>query len=174
LQVVRGFDAIQTGAVFTATTAGLLLSSLGAERFAKRRAQRTLIVAGFVTTIGGIVLLLLVRSTPSVWAAVPGLFVIGFGLGGMLTPAVNVVQSSFGENLQGEISGLSRSVSNLGSALGGAVAGTILVAGSDGQAYTWAMLAVAAAGAAGLLAAWFLPRGGPAPAVRDAGPIAAT
>jgi MFS family permease len=174
LQVVRGFNAIETGAVFTATTAGLLLSSLAAERFAKRRAQRTLIVAGFVITIAGVVLLLLVRSTPSVWAAVPGLFVIGFGLGGMLTPAVNVVQSSFGENLQGEISGLSRSVSNLGSALGGAVAGTILVAGSDGQAYTWAMLAVVAAGAAGLLAAWFLPRGGPAPAVRDAGAIAAS
>ena len=47
----------------------------------------------------------------------------------MLTPSVNVVQSSFPEELQGEISGLSRSVSNLGSSLGTAVAGTILVAG---------------------------------------------
>ena len=33
----------------------------------------------------------------------------------MLTPSVNVVQSSFAEEQQGEISGLSRSVSNLGS-----------------------------------------------------------
>ena len=33
----------------------------------------------------------------------------------MLTPSVNVVQSSFPEEQQGEISGLSRSVSNLGS-----------------------------------------------------------
>ena len=47
----------------------------------------------------------------------------------MLTPSVNVVQSGFGEELQGEISGLSRSVSNLGSSLGTAIAGTILVAG---------------------------------------------
>ena len=47
----------------------------------------------------------------------------------MLTPSVNVVQSSFPEEHQGEISGLSRSVSNLGSSLGTAVAGTILVAG---------------------------------------------
>jgi hypothetical protein len=38
---------------------------------------------------------------------------IGAGLGIMLTPSVNVVQSAFPENLQGEISGLSRSVSNL-------------------------------------------------------------
>ena len=47
----------------------------------------------------------------------------------MLTPSVNVVQSSFPEDQQGEISGLSRSVSNLGSSLGTAIAGTILVAG---------------------------------------------
>ena len=46
----------------------------------------------------------------------------------MLTPSVNIVQSSFPEDRQGEISGLSRSVSNLGSSLGTAVAGTILVA----------------------------------------------
>jgi MFS family permease len=52
---------------------------------------------------------------------------VGLGLGGMLTPSVNVVQSSFPEALQGEISGLSRSVSNLGSSFGTAIAGTILV-----------------------------------------------
>jgi hypothetical protein len=52
--------------------------------------------------------------------------VIGLGVGVMLTPSVNVVQSAFPEELQGEISGLSRSVSNLGSSLGAAVAGTIL------------------------------------------------
>ena len=48
LQVVRGYDAIQTGVIFTAATVGLLASSLAAERFAKRRPQRTLIMAGFV------------------------------------------------------------------------------------------------------------------------------
>ena len=42
LQVVRGYDAIQTGVIFTAATAGILASSLGAERFARRYAQRTL------------------------------------------------------------------------------------------------------------------------------------
>ena len=57
----------------------------------------------------------------------PGLFLIGFGLGVMLTPSVNVVQSSFPEEQQGEISGLSRSVSNLGSSFGTAIAGTILI-----------------------------------------------
>ncbi|MCY1136869.1 MFS transporter [Actinoplanes sp. Pm04-4] len=162
LQVVRGYNAIETGAVFTATTVGLLLSSLGAERFAKRRAQRTLIVAGFVITVAGVVLLMaLVAAVGGVWPFVPGLFVIGFGLGLMLTPSVNVVQSAFGEDRQGEISGLSRSVSNLGSSLGAALAGTILVAGvgdQPGRAYALALTAVAVVGIIGLGAGLLLPR----------------
>jgi hypothetical protein len=145
LQVVRGYDAVKTGVVFTAATAGLLASSLGAERFARRRAQRTLIVVGFLVTIVGVAVLL-----------------IGFGLGAMLTPSVNVVQGSFGESLQGEISGLSRSVSNLGSSFGTAIAGTILVAGLTRGAYAAAMGTLAAAGLIGLGAALMLPRTLPA------------
>ncbi|MGX7677507.1 MFS transporter [Jatrophihabitans sp. DSM 45814] len=160
LQVVRGYDAIQTGVIFTAATAGLLISSFGAERFAKRRAQRTLIVAGFVITIAGVLLLIaMAHGSPSAWAFAPGLLLIGFGLGGMLTPSVNIVQSSFGEALQGEISGLSRCVSNLGSSLGTAVAGTILVAGLSNAAYGAALITIAALGLVGLVAAFLLPRG---------------
>ena len=58
LQVVRHYDAIQTGVIFTAATVGLLASSLAAERLAKRYAQRTLILAGFIVTIAGIGVLL--------------------------------------------------------------------------------------------------------------------
>lgn len=39
LQEERGFSAIKTGVIFTATTAGILISSLAAERLAKRRAR---------------------------------------------------------------------------------------------------------------------------------------
>jgi MFS family permease len=158
LQVVRGYNAIQTGAIFTAATAGILASSLAAERLAKKYEQRTLIMAGFVVTIAGIaVLLALVAGSPSVWAFAPGLLLIGLGIGVMLTPSVNVVQSAFPENLQGEISGLSRSVSNLGSSLGTAIAGTILVAGLTTHAYGAAMIVLGAIGLVGLAAAVFLP-----------------
>ena len=116
--------------IFTAATGGILVSSLAAERLAKKYAQRTLIMAGFVTTIVGIVVLLaLVKGSPSAWAFAPGLLLLGLGVGVMLTPSVNVVQSAFAEEQQGEISGLSRCISNLGSSLGTAVAGTILVSG---------------------------------------------
>jgi len=59
---------------------------------------------------------------------VPGLLLFGAGVGAMLTSSVNVVQSSFPDADQGEISGLSRSVSNLGSSLGTALVGSVLVA----------------------------------------------
>ncbi len=160
LQVVRGHSAIETGLIFTAATAGILVSSLAAERLAKRHAQSTLIRAGFVVTLVGIGLLLaLVRESSGVLTFVPGLLFLGLGIGLMLTPSVNVVQSSFSEERQGEISGLSRSISNLGSSLGTAIAGTILVSdiAEGNHAYVLAMVALAVIGLIGLAAAMFLP-----------------
>ncbi|HEX5534052.1 MAG TPA: MFS transporter [Actinomycetales bacterium] len=161
LQVVRGYNAIETGVIFTATTVGVLLSSLAAGRMAKRRSQRTLILVGFLIAIPGVAILLaMVAGSPSAWAFGPGLFLIGLGLGAMLTPSVNVVQSSFGEERQGEISGLSRSISNLGSSLGTAIGGTILVAGitsTPGRSYALAMIVLALISLVGLVAAWKLP-----------------
>jgi MFS family permease len=158
LQVVRGYNAIETGVIFTAATGGILASSLAAERLARKHPQRTLIVAGFITTLAGVVVLLaLVNGSPSVWAFAPGLLLIGLGVGVMLTPSVNVVQSSFPEERQGEISGLSRSVSNLGSCLGTAIGGTILVSGLTNHAYGAAMIVLGVIGLIGLAAAVILP-----------------
>jgi MFS family permease len=162
LQTVRGYNAIETGVIFTAATLGVLASSLGAERFAKRRPQKTLIMAGFIITVAGIGLLLaLVGASSRVVAFAPGLLLIGLGLGLMLTPSVNVVQSSFPEQRQGEISGLSRSISNLGSSFGTAIAGTILVSdlASGNTTYVLAMVVLAALALVGLAAAARLPRG---------------
>jgi MFS family permease len=170
LQTVRGYNAIETGVVFTAATVGVLLSSLAAGRLAQRRAQKTLIIAGFVGALAGIGILIgLVRAWSSGWAFVPGLFLIGLGLGLMLTPSVNVVQSSFPESQQGEISGLSRSVSNLGSSLGTAIAGTILVSAValGNRSYLWAMVSVAVAGAIGLVAALLIPAAAGRPSMGD-------
>jgi len=159
LQVVRGYNAIQTGVIFTAATGGILVSSLAAGKLAKKHPQRTLIITGFIVTLVGIgILLALVYGSPSAWAFAPGLLSIGLGVGVMLTPSVNVVQSSFPEERQGEISGVSRSVSNLGSCLGTAIGGTILVSELTSHSYGWAMIALGVIGLIGLGAAMFLPR----------------
>ena len=177
LQTERHYDAIKTGVIFTAATVGVLVSSLAAERLAKRYAQKTLILAGFVMTAAGIGLLLgLVHAaSSSAWAFAPGLLLIGLGLGVMLTPSVNLVQSAFPEEKQGEISGLSRSVSNLGSSFGTAIAGTILVSNlvSGNGTYVAAMIVLAVVALAGLAIATRLPSNPVQAAHGDVAPSAA-
>lgn len=161
LQVVRGYDAIETGIIFTAATLGLLASSLAAGRLVRRFAQRTLIVVGFLLTSAGIAgLIWIVSALPGAWAFAPGLLGIGLGLGLMLTPSVNLVQSAFAEERQGEISGVSRAFSNLGSSLGTAVAGTILVAGlvDPSRSYALAIAVLGVLGLVGALLALRLPK----------------
>jgi predicted MFS family arabinose efflux permease len=78
----------------------------------------------------------------------------------MLTSSVNVVQSAFPEEDQGEISGLSRSVSNLGSSLGTAIAGSVLVSTlvEDNKHFALALGTLLAVSLIGLAAAVALPR----------------
>ena len=112
-----------------------------------------------VLIVGLGLILLLVSPTSGNLSLAPGLFVFGAGVGVMLTASVNVVQSSFPEALQGEISGLSRSISNLGSSFGTAIAGTILVSAvaMGTRSYAAAMVVLIVFGLIGLVAAALLP-----------------
>ena len=168
LQERRHYSPIETGLMLTPATIGILLSSARAERLAQRRPQRWLIVAGFlVTTLGMVLLLALVRPSSAIWTFVPGLLFMGLGIGVMLTSSVNVVQSCFPDRDQGDISGLSRSVSNLGSSLGTALVGSILVvAASGGKQFAVSAGAMVAFALIGLVLAVLIPRG-TAPARRQ-------
>ncbi len=165
LQQIHGFSAIQTGLALTPATIGILLTSGAAERMAGRRAQRTIIQLGFVTMIvGTLLLLVLANATSSVVAFIPGLLLMGAGIGAMLTSSVNVVQSAFPERDQGEISGLSRAVSNLGSSLGTALVGSVLIAQllEGNKNFVLALLTMVVIGGIGLVAALLLPAKGTA------------
>ncbi len=161
LQEVDGYNAIKTGLMLTPATIGILATSAGADRFARRHSQRALIMAGFtITAIGMILLLTLVRAHSAILTWVPGLLLFGAGVGVMLTSSVNVVQSSFPDTDQGEISGLSRSLSNLGSSLGTALVGSILVAVKlpAGKPFAAALITMLVFALVGLLLAVLIPR----------------
>ena len=161
LQEVHGYSPIRTGVIFTAATAGILISSFGARRLAARYSQGGLIAVGFLAAVVGLVVMIpFVDTSQRAIAFLLGLFLFGLGVGVMLTPSVNVVQSSFPEERQGEISGLSRSVSNLGSSFGTAIAGTILVSAiaTGTRSYVVAMVVIVGFALLGLLAALRLPR----------------
>jgi len=106
-----------------------------------------------------ILLLVLIRAHPGIWRWIPGLLLFGAGVGTMLTSSVNVVQSSFPDQDQGEISGLSRSVSNLGSSLGTALVGSVLVAVKlpEGRPFAVALIIMLVVALIGLVLAVLIP-----------------
>jgi len=161
LQEIKHYSAIQTGLMLTPAIIGMLVTSAGASRLARRHSQRNLIIAGFTGAVCGMGLLLgVVRADTGIFSWIPGLFVFGVGIGIMLTSSVNVVQSAFPESDQGDISGLSRSVSNLGSSLGTALVGSVLVAAKlpGGGPYAAALTVLVVITLIGLLIAVLLPR----------------
>ena len=160
LQEVRGNNAIETGLILTPATIGILAAAAGPAG-SRRHTQRSLIIAGFLaSTLGMILLLALVRKDSSNLSFVPGLLLFGIGIGVMLTSSVNVVQSSFPDTDQGDISGLSRSVSNLGSSLGTALVGSILVAAKQpaGRPFGLSLATLAVITLIGLVLAVLIPR----------------
>ena len=160
LQEVRSFSAVETGLMLTPATIGILLASALAPRFARRHPQRWLVIAGFLaTTVGMGLLLAFGRAHSSIWAFVPGLLLMGLGVGTMLTSSVNIVQSSFPDSDQGDISGLSRSMSNLGSSLGTALAGSVLAgtAAMGNKSFAVALAILTGFSVAGLVLAFLIP-----------------
>jgi MFS family permease len=128
LQVSLEQSALRTGLYLMPATIGILLASWRVGRLARRYSPRALLVAGFLVAIVGTVLMIVMGNAQgSGWLLAPGLFLSGLGLGIVEPTSVNGVQSSMPERDQGEISGVSRSVSNLGSSLGTAVAGGVLI-----------------------------------------------
>jgi MFS family permease len=161
LQQERGYSAIQTGLMLLPATIGVLLASAAAQRMASRHPQRRLVRAGFTVTVVGLGLLLaLARVDSAVWTFWPGLFLVGIGIGIMLTASVNVVQSAWPEKDQGDISGVSRSASNLGSSLGVAIAGSVLVGAAAGgnPPFATAIIVIGGFAVVGWIAALLLPR----------------
>jgi len=171
LQEVDHYNAVQTGLMLTPATLGILAASAAADRFARRHSQRWLIIVGFlITALGTILQLALVRAHSGIATWIPGLLLFGVGTGVMLTSSVNVVQSSFPDDDQGDISGLSRSVSNLGSSLGTALVGSVLVAVKlpEGRPFAAGLTVMLVATLIGLVIAVLIPResaDGPAPAL---------
>jgi MFS family permease len=176
LQEVDHYNAVKTGLMLTPATIGILVASAAADRFARRHPQRWLIIAGFlVTAVGMILLLALVRAHSGIVTWIPGLLLFGVGVGTMLTSSVNVVQSSFSDDDQGEISGLSRSVSNLGSSLGTALVGSVLVAVKlpEGRPFAVALTVMLVIALIGLVIAVLIPRHSDAPEAAPARPSSA-
>jgi EmrB/QacA subfamily drug resistance transporter len=130
LQIVQGLDALETGIRMLPTSAGLFISAIVGSRLATRFAPKPLVRAGlalvFVST-----LLLLGTIEPELDNAsfLFAMGVLGVGMGLVVSQLGNVVQSAIGDEQRSEAGGLQNTAQQLGSSLGTALLGAIVITG---------------------------------------------
>ncbi|GGT28013.1 MFS transporter [Streptomyces chromofuscus] len=128
LQVVQGFDAFETGLRLLPVSVTMLVTSLGAARLARSMGPRTVVRLALVTLLVAVVWLLATIDPVIDDAQFFGaMAVLGVGMGLLASQLGNVVQSSAGEEERSEVGGLQFTAQNLGSALGTALIGSLLV-----------------------------------------------
>lgn len=130
LQLVVGLDALETGlrmlpisvAMFVTSSCGGLLSS--------RWAPRSVVRVGLVFVL--VAILVLVGTVEPDLAGLPfalAMALLGVGMGLLASQLGNVVQSSVGDADRGEAGGLQWTSTQLGSALGVAIIGSVVLTG---------------------------------------------
>lgn len=130
LQIVLGLDALETGVRMLPASAGLFGSALVGSRLAKRFSPRTLVRAG-IGVVFLAVLLLLDTIEPQLdnTAFLIGMGVLGIGMGLVVSQLGNVVQSAVSDRDRSEAGGLQNTAQQLGSSLGTAFLGAVVLTG---------------------------------------------
>ncbi|MFF5980689.1 MFS transporter [Streptomyces olindensis] len=128
LQVVQGFDAFETGLRLLPVSVTMLLASLFAAPLGRVAGPRRVVRLALLTLAGSIVWLLATIDPAIDDAQFAGaMALLGVGMGLLASQLGNVVQSAVGEEERSEAGGLQFTAQNLGSALGTALIGSLLI-----------------------------------------------
>jgi MFS family permease len=128
-QVSLSYSAIESGLTMLPLSLSLLIAAFVATRLSARGvAAGRLIRVGFLTLGAGcVVLAVSLVVTATKLSLAPSLILVGLGLGLVLAIIMDFVQSSAPSEQASEVAGFSRSVGYLGSSLGTAVSGAVLI-----------------------------------------------
>ncbi|MFE7169454.1 MFS transporter [Streptomyces sp. NPDC057616] len=136
LQVVQGFDAFQTGLRLLPVSVTMLLASVLASAIGRKAGPRRVVQLALLVLAGAVVWLLATIDPVIDDAQFAGaMALVGVGTGLLASQLGNVVQSTVGEEERSEVGGLQFTAQNLGSALGTALIGSILL-GALAHAFT--------------------------------------
>jgi EmrB/QacA subfamily drug resistance transporter len=133
LQLVLGFNALDTGIRMLPVSITMFLTSAIGSRLSSRLPVRTIVRAGLWTTIVATLCVLgtIDPELNGVGFAL-SMALLGVGMGLMVSQLGNVVQSSVDASGRGEAGGLQYTGQQLGSSLGVALIGAIVLAGLTG------------------------------------------
>ena len=158
LQGGLGLSPLDSGLVFTVLAVGYVAASLGAPMLARRLGRAALTVGAACFGTGAAALALGVGAADrggSAWPLVPGLLVIGVGMGLLYAPLVTVTLATLPVERAGSAAGVVSTVQQVGGALGVALLGIVFFGVLDrptGGAYaaafragTWCLVGLAVA-----------------------------
>lgn len=130
LQIVQGLDALDTGVRMLPASAGLFVAALAGSALAKRFPAKLLVRVGLaIVFVSALLLLDTVEAELDNTAFLVAMGVLGIGMGLVVSQLGNVVQSAVGDADRSEAGGLQTTAQQLGSSLGTALLGAIVITG---------------------------------------------
>jgi EmrB/QacA subfamily drug resistance transporter len=130
LQLVLGLNALETGIKMLPVSITMFVTSAIGSKLSNRFPVRAIVRSGLLVTIAGaLTLLSTIRPTLFDAGFAIGMAVLGVGMGLMVSQLGNVVQSSVEESGRSEAGGLQYTGQQLGSSLGVALIGAIVLMG---------------------------------------------
>lgn len=128
VQSVLGFTALNTGLLVLALAIGTFLISGGTAQLAQRMSGRSVVRLGLLLEVIAVVGLgLSITASANAWVLAAWLFLYGIGVGLATAQLTNVIMVDVPVAQSGQASGFQSTVRQLGSALGIALLGTVLI-----------------------------------------------
>ena len=133
LQSVLELNAFNTGLTTLPLTMGLLIFAVLAPSLTGKMKHKTIMAIGGIMSIAGCMLLSYqFRLDTSTLDLIPGLFVMGAGLGFLMALCTDISLVNISKESQNNASGVNTTSQSLGESLGTAVIGIILILGVFG------------------------------------------
>ena len=133
LQSVLQLNAFNTGLTTLPLTMGLLIFAVAAPSLAGKIGHKKLMGLGCIIAIIGCLLLSYqFKSTTTMMDLIPGMFIMGAGLGFSMALSVDVALLNIPAEGQNNASGLTSTGQSLGESMGTAIIGVILILGVFG------------------------------------------
>ncbi len=130
LQIVQGFDAFETGVQMLPVSITMLLTAASGSALASRWAPRTIVRAGLAVLLLAVAMLLAtIEPDIDTTSFAIAMGVLGVGMGLIASQLGNVVQSAIADPDRSEAGGLQYTAQQLGSSLGTALIGAVVISG---------------------------------------------
>jgi MFS family permease len=130
LQLVLGLDALETGIRMLPVSVTMFIASAAGSRLVMRYSVRRIIRSGFLIVVVAIVILMSAIEPDLEGATFAGaMALLGVGMGLLASQLGNVVQSSVDASGRSEAGGLQFTAQQLGSSVGVALVGAVVIAG---------------------------------------------